>query len=209
MAQYEAKPRVAFDKGETVIWKRCRRRSVLVPGKMMFYVPATEEKNRNGPNMKQTNMKLLVKCKGSLPSLLLNLMAPSVLSWADQPTNERLLVELIMKESCWHGNPSVYPFNHSEQRFLLEHSLATTTEHWLLELSTWPSGATQFLTDKIHMGRFWIWTPFWMDIGNRRLWCLKNSAPRQIKGSNWKKKKTCDTALVGKRNTKIRLQTIW
>ena len=126
-------------------------------------------------------------------------MAPSVLSWADQPTNERLLVELIMRESCWHGNPSVYPFNHSEQRFLLEHSLATTTEHWLLELSTWPSGATQFLTDKIHMGRFWIWTPFWMDIGNRRLWCLKNSAPRQIKGSNLKKKKNLWYSIGGER----------
>ena len=80
MAQYEARPRVAFDKGETVIWKRCRRRSVLVPTKMMFYVPASEEEKCNGPNMKQTNMKLSVKGKGNLPSLLLNLMAPSALS---------------------------------------------------------------------------------------------------------------------------------
>ena len=80
MAQYEARPRVAFDKGETIIWKRCRRRSVLVPTKMMFYVPASEEEKRNGRNMKQTNMKLSVKGKGNLPSLLLNLMAPSVLN---------------------------------------------------------------------------------------------------------------------------------
>ena len=99
MAQYEAKPRGVFDQGETVIWKRCRRRSVLVPTKMMFHVPASEEKKSNGPNMKQTNMKLSVKGNGCLPSLLLNIMVPSVLSWADQPANERFLVELIMRES--------------------------------------------------------------------------------------------------------------
>ena len=52
----------------------------MVPTKMMFYVPASEEKKRNGLNMKQTNMKLPVKVKGNMPSLLLNLMAPSVLS---------------------------------------------------------------------------------------------------------------------------------
>ena len=49
----------------------------MVPTKMMFYVPASGEKKNNGPNMKQTNMKLSVKGKGSLPSLLLSLMAPS------------------------------------------------------------------------------------------------------------------------------------
>ena len=66
---------------------------------MMFYVPASEEEKSNGPNMKQTNMKLSVKGKGSLPSLLLNLMAPSVLSCAEKPANERLLVELVKRES--------------------------------------------------------------------------------------------------------------
>ena len=40
-----------------------------------------------------------IEGKGSLPSLLLNLMAPSVLSCADQPANERLLVELVKRES--------------------------------------------------------------------------------------------------------------
>ena len=29
----------------------------MVPAKVMFYVPASEEKKYNGPDMKQTNMK--------------------------------------------------------------------------------------------------------------------------------------------------------
>ena len=52
----------------------------MVPTKMTFYVPASEEKKSSGPNMKETNMKLSVKGKDSLPSLLLNLMDPSLLS---------------------------------------------------------------------------------------------------------------------------------
>ena len=47
---------------------------------MMFYVPASEEKESSGPNIKETNMKLSVKGKGSMPSLVLNLMDPSLLS---------------------------------------------------------------------------------------------------------------------------------
>ena len=43
MAQYEAKPNGAFDGRGTVIWKICRRRRVLVPTKVMVFVPASKE----------------------------------------------------------------------------------------------------------------------------------------------------------------------